>query len=216
MSDELGFQGDPSRERSMLKSLFAPLKARLEKWGCYRPAGAFRWLPVVAIFFAVKALLGRGWLPLGVYDEGVLFTDAYLLKRGLAVYRDFHFCYPPGVLQIVRAVLGLDLPAVWTVRLLAFVLRLATAVASATLVGRCRGRRFCVWTAATVLVMQEGLGLVLFAYPIALFLGLILTLTWPQPGAARYRPVFTGVLLWPDLLFSARRIRLRLQHAGRH
>src|SRR5687768_2379501 len=89
--------------------------------------GSVPWLPLLMVFFAVRVLLARAYLPLGSYDEGLLFTDAYLLRRGAVMYRDFHFCYPPGVVQLVRAVLALHLPAIWTVRLLALLVRLASA-----------------------------------------------------------------------------------------
>jgi hypothetical protein len=109
------------------------------------------WLPVVVIFFALRALLARGFDTLGMYDEGLLFTDAYLLRRGFAMYRDFHFCYPPGVVQVVRAVLGLHLPTIWTVRLLTLLVRVASAAAAGYLVGRHQNGRFCVWTCALCL-----------------------------------------------------------------
>lgn len=156
--------------------------------------GPLQWLPLLAIFFALRAYLAHGYDGLGFFDEGLLFTGAFLMRQGYTVYTDFHFCYPPGILQIVRAVMALDLPAIWTVRLLGLVVHVGSAVATGALVGRARGKRFCPWACATVMVLQEPLGLVLYAYPVALMIGLLAILLWPKPGAPRWRGIVCGIL----------------------
>jgi len=161
----------------------------------FRKLRPFAWLPLIVIFFGLRALGAYASTPLGPYDEGLLFTDAFLLRRGFAMYRDFHFCYPPGVVQIVRAVIALHLPAIWTVRVLTLLVRIASAVLAGRLVGRSQGHRFCPWTCAAVLVLQSGLGLVLFAYPVAILLGLALIATLPHPGSPRWRYFVSGILL---------------------
>lgn len=167
-------------------------KRLLDGW---RELGSLAWFPLLASFLALRALLARGSFELGYYDEGLLFTGAQLLRQGFTVYTDFHFCYPPGILQIVRAVMALDLPPIWTVRLLALVVRIGSAVAVGFLVGRSRNKRFCLWASAIVLILQERLGLVLFAYPLALLLALLAILLWPTPSAPRWRGIVCGLLL---------------------
>jgi hypothetical protein len=159
----------------------------------WRGVDSLSLLPLLVSFFALRAVLARGGIPLGFFDEALLFTDAYLMKKGFVVYRDFHFCYPPGILYIVRAVMALHLPPIWTVRLLAFVVRLATGVAAGYLVGRAQGSRFCPWACAAVLAMQELLGLTLYAYPVALLLGMLVILHWPSAGAPRWHAIAAGV-----------------------
>ncbi|MET0413736.1 MAG: hypothetical protein ABW217_20675 [Polyangiaceae bacterium] len=165
-------------------------KRLLDGW---RQRGPLAWLPLLASFFALRALLARAGAELGFYDEGLLFTGAQLLRQGFTVYTDFHFCYPPGILQIVRAVMALDLPPIWTVRLLAVVVRIGSAVAVGYLVGRSQDKRFCLWAFAIVLILQERLHVVLYAYPIALMLALLAILLWPMPGAPRWRGIVCGI-----------------------
>src|SRR5258708_5968426 len=165
MSDQTGIA--PLRERY---ARLAPLSDRarvhmLELAGFLRTLGPLPWLPMLALFFGVRALLALGKGELGYFDEGVLFTDAFLLRSGYVLYRDFHFCYPPGVVQIVRAVMALDLPTIWTVRLISLGVRIGSGVLAGVLVGRAHRSRFCIWTCAAVVGLQERLALLLFAYP---------------------------------------------------
>jgi hypothetical protein len=107
---------------------------------------ATTWLPIVAAFFALRALLGHWGLPVGKYDEALLFTDAYLLSRGETIYRDFYVNYPPGIMQLVRAVMALPIPTVWSCRLL------ATAAESAPGPSPRRSccKRGCTWSCSRI------------------------------------------------------------------
>jgi hypothetical protein len=154
------------------------------------------WIALIAALFAVRALIAHGGEPLGAYDEGLLFTDAFLMSNDRAIYRDFYVNYPPGILQIVRGVMALHLPAIWTTRLLALGVRVATAVAAGRLVRKARGEAgVCAYSAAAILVLQEGIDLRLYAYPLAVLMATIALLSWPAAHARRYRPVAAGALL---------------------
>lgn len=155
----------------------------------------YPWFALLIGWFALRALLRHAADPLGAYDEGLLLSDAYLMNQGRVIYRDFYANYPPGVFQIIRAVLALGLPGIWTVRLLGLLVRIATALCAARLAHHAAGRRgFCAWTASAVLVLQSDLGLVFFAYPLALLCGMAAVLVWPVAGE-RWRSIASGLLL---------------------
>jgi hypothetical protein len=141
------------------------------------------WLPLLVGCFALRVLIPHASVPLGAYDEGLVLSNAFLMNHGRIIYRDFYSNYPPGVFQIIRAVLALDLPAIWTARLFAFAVRLATAICAARLARKAAGLPgFCAWTGSTVLVLQAGLGLTFLAYPLALLCGQAALLVWPSPS----------------------------------
>jgi hypothetical protein len=143
----------------------------------------------------MRALLAQGFDPLGVFDEGLLFTNAQMMNDGRVPYRDFYSIYPPGIFQIVRGAMALSGSPIWTVRCLTFLVRVASAVLAARLVGRARGETFCVATAAAVLLLQVNLGLTAYAYTFAVLLCLAITATWPAPDAPTWRRVCSGALL---------------------
>lgn len=154
------------------------------------------WFPLVAAFFALRAQIDHWRDALGRYDEGLLFTDAYLMSIGRVIYRDFYINYPPGVLQVIRGIMAVNAPVIWSARLLMLCILIAGAIAAGIVVNRVRQRPgVCAWTAATVMVLQEKLGLTLLAYPIAVFLALVTALSWPAPGAPRVRRIASGALL---------------------
>jgi hypothetical protein len=154
------------------------------------------WIAVLVSVFAVRALISRLGDRLGVYDEGLLFTDAYLLQRGQALYRDFYANYPPGVFQIVRAILGLGLPAIWTTRILSFAVRVSSAICAGRLARKALDQPGCCWwTTASVLALQEGLGLTLYAYPIAVLCALGVILLWSSSDSTSRRAAMSPVLL---------------------
>jgi hypothetical protein len=132
---------------------------------------------------------------MGRYDEGLLFTDAYLLSRGETIYRDFYVNYPPGIMQLIRAVIALPVPTIWSCRLLGFLIRLASGIAAGWFAGLARKRGICLYTVAATLVMQEGLHLVLFAYPVAVLLALCTVISWPRGRAPRWRRFMSGALM---------------------
>lgn len=166
---------------------------RLRAWVRY--ALRSPWWALLVAWFALRALLRYAPVPLGVYDEGLLLTDAFLMNQGRAIYRDFYANYPPGVFQVIRAVLALGLPGIWTTRLLGLLVRFATALCAARLARKAAGRRgLCAFTGSAILVLQEGLGLVFYAYALALLCGMVAALVWPVAGE-RWRSIAAGISL---------------------
>jgi hypothetical protein len=159
---------------------------------CLRP---LELLLLFCSFLAVRALLHQGLEPLGVYDEGLLFTNAQMMMDGHVPYRDFYSNYPPGIFQVVRFVMTLSSAPVWTMRLLALGVRLASAFGAAWLVGRVRRGPPCLATATVVLVLQSRLGLVPYGYTFAVLLLLTTIATWPPPSAPRWQRVASGILV---------------------
>lgn len=158
-------------------------------------SGPSKLVLLVCAFFAVRALLLHGLTPLGAYDEGLLFTDAFLMDHGRAIYRDFYVNYPPGILQIVRALHLLGLPAIWGARMLAMLVRLAGALLTGWLAGRAQ-RRPMNWSAAViVLVLQAQIGVALYAYSVAVTLVLSGIASWSRTSASRMHRIAGGVLL---------------------
>jgi hypothetical protein len=144
---------------------------------------------------ALRALLVYGIEPLGIYDEGLLFTDAQMMADGRVPYRDFYANYPPGIFQIIRAVLALSDAPIWTARLLSLGVRIGTALGVAWLVGRARGPGLCLATAASVLILQAALGLAPSAYTFAVLLCLIAIVSWPNASSSPGRTLGCGGLL---------------------
>lgn len=153
-------------------------------------------IPMAAAALAILALLGRFFDPLGGFDESLLLTNAFLLKRGAVVYRDFYTNYPPGILYLTRILSETLGSPIWSIRVGGLCVRLATAAVAGLLVRRIHGRPgVCLWTLAAVLLVQVSLGLLLFAYPVALLIGLVAALSWPKTGAHPARYVLAGSLL---------------------
>jgi hypothetical protein len=152
-------------------------------------------LLAVCALFALRALLLRGLEPLGIYDEGLLFTNAQMMNDGRVPYRDFYTNYPPGIFQLVRGVMLLGLPPIWGVRLLALLVRVVSALGAGWLAGRARGGRFCGATACAVLVLQSTLRLVSYAYTCAVVLAMVIIASWPAPGAKRSSRLLCGAII---------------------
>src|SRR5262249_15385638 len=152
-----------------------------------RPAALVWWL---LLWFALRAIVSRGLRPLDVYDESLLYTDAFLMNQGEVPYRDFYANYPPGVFQVVRLIMGLGLPVIWSPRLLALGVRIASALLAARLAGL-RGAYLCMGTLIGCLMFQQKLGLTLFAYTMAVLIALVLLTFWPEPEASPRRFVLS-------------------------
>jgi hypothetical protein len=157
--------------------------------------GAWWCVFAACLVYAVRAALFRASAPLGFYDEGLLFTDAFLMNQGQAIYRDFYANYPPGIFQVIRLVMALGLPPIWTERVLAVSVDVACAVGAGLVAGRLRGERFCLAAASVLLLLRASLGLTLNAYRVAVLLALVTMALWPEETSGRGRRIACGVSL---------------------
>jgi len=122
---------------------------------------------LVAAGFWVLVRTYLRW-PLRGFDEGVLLTDAMLLLRGKALYRDFYSNYPPGIFWTIAGLwklFGVD-PLV--LRFLGLGLHAGLSLVAGRLAGRAGGRRFSWLAAGLVVAWTGGLGSVPFAWLAAL------------------------------------------------
>jgi hypothetical protein len=145
-------------------------------------------------FVAIRALLSHGLEPLGAFDEGLLFANAQLMQDGRVPYRDFYTNYPPGIFQLVRAVLAWSNSPIWTMRWATFAAHLATAWCVGLLAGRSRARNWSLAASLCVLVLQADIGLVAYAYTYAVLLVLVIVLLWPATGCQTVRTVVCALL----------------------
>lgn len=150
---------------------------------------------LVAAGFWVLARTYLRW-PLRGFDEGVLLTDAMLLLRGKALYRDFYSNYPPGIFWTIAGLwklFGVD-PLV--LRFLGLGLHAGLSLVAGRVAGRAGGRRFS-WLAAGLVVAWTGLlGSVPFAWLAALLAALVFVERLGAAGTAeRGRWISAGLAL---------------------
>lgn len=170
--------------------------ARLSWRGLTRRAAAVPVIPLVVGWYALRVMLADAAAPLGKYDEGLLFTNAYLMNEGFAPYRDFYSNYAPGVFQPIRVLLALGLPAIWSSRVMAWLVRLATGLCVARLARRAAGRSgLCLGSGAAVCALQATMGLTFGAYPLGVLCVLLVALAWPAEPQQRLRRTVALVLL---------------------
>ena len=154
-------------------------------------------LPVFALVLAmlgIQATVASAPDMLGEYDEGLLVTDAFSIARGLVPHRDFYCNYPPGTTLLVWA--GGLLSGghtIYTMRMLALVIRIGGAALAAIAVGRVTRGRARVATFAAILLLQCCLELVLFAYSTAMTMALAGLVALPTDPSRRGRFVASGV-----------------------
>lgn len=193
-----GPNGPLTYVRSFLDAVFAallPWSQRYDRWLRRSPRVVSASLALVAAFFALRAMLAHGLEHLGVYDEALLFTDAFLMDRGRVIYRDFYINYPPGILQIVRAITALGLPPIWSERFLTVLVRVASALVAGRLAVRGEPRRICLATFALVLVLQSGLTLALYAYVVAVLWILLGIVWWSRSDGSLRHALLSGAWL---------------------
>lgn len=157
---------------------------------------AFTWVALSCIVLAVRSLFASATMPLGAYDEALLFLNPQMMDDGRVIYRDFYSNYPPGIFQLVRALSALGLPTIWTMRLLTLLVHVASgllagrlvAVACAADTKRRSGLGAICWpAAAAILVLQTALSCIAFAYVYAVLLLQIILILWPHPGTKPHR-----------------------------
>ena len=133
--------------------------------------------PRLALDLAGAALLAAGFFalvraaldwPLRGFDEGVLLTDAMLLLRGKALYRDFYSNYPPGIFWTIAGLWKLFGPDPVVLRWLGIAMHAGLSLFAGRVAGRAAGRRFSSLAAGLVVAWTAGLGGVPFAWLAAL------------------------------------------------
>jgi len=124
------------------------------------------------------------------YDEGLLLTGAQLVSRGAIPYRDFYSNYPPGIFVLIAGLWELTGPKAIVLRYLGWAIHILLAALAGRLAGRLSGRPFVPLAAALVLSQTVVLGLVPYAYLVALTLALIFAELWiravVRPTPARF------------------------------
>jgi hypothetical protein len=159
-------------------------------------------LGLVASWQAIAATLAGFHARIGAYDEGVLLTNANELLWGKLPYRDFYSNYPPGIFVLLAAAFKLCGPSVAVERVLGFVLHLAVALGAGRAAGRLVGERFSWMVAGLCLLWLFPVGVVAYAWLMALSLALLACELWAR-AQARGRPAgyflagaALGVLSW--------------------
>lgn len=109
-------------------------------------------IAVVALWHTIVDL----WVPIKHYDEGILLTDAHLILRGQAPYRDLYSNYPPGIFLLIAGLWRIFGVSIMVYRYLGLALHLLIAALAGRLAARISGRRF-VWlaTALTLTWLEE-------------------------------------------------------------
>ncbi|MCY2959940.1 MAG: hypothetical protein NTY35_07215 [Planctomycetota bacterium] len=135
--------------------------------------------------------------PIGVYDEGLLLTNSWLVAEGGMPHRDFYTNYPPGIYLAIAGIWKVFGVSVHSVRLLGLALHALLAILAGKLGGRMLGRGFSWSTASIVLVWGAGLGLTPRAWLAAMVAGLLFAwLMWKaidEPRPVRF--VLAGLAL---------------------
>jgi 4-amino-4-deoxy-L-arabinose transferase-like glycosyltransferase len=159
---------------------------------------------VVLLIFAAYVTAAHIWDTINFYDEGLLLTGARLVSRGAVPYRDFYSNYPPGIFVLIATLWELTGVKAIVLRYLALVVHFALAALAGRLAGRVSGRRFVPLASALVLSHTLVLGLVPYAYLIAVTLVLGFVELWlcalARPSKVRF--ALAGFLL--GLVFAFR------------
>jgi hypothetical protein len=111
---------------------------------------AAKLIGVACIVVGVLAMARHVIAPIGMYDEGILLTDADLVLRGAFPYRDFYTNYPPAVFWLVALVWKLGGVSVLSERMVGAALHAFTAVLAGRIGGLLAGRRFSLFTCGVV------------------------------------------------------------------
>lgn len=130
--------------------------------------------PLGAVLFIVA--LASTWRAIhdgiGIYDEGILLTDAYLLMMGKVPYRDFYANYPPGSFGLLAFLFGVFGKSVFVERALGLVVHALMALGAGRLVGRIRGGMFSFACAGIVATWLAWLALAPYAWLMAMTVAL--------------------------------------------
>jgi hypothetical protein len=121
---------------------------------------------------AMLATVAHLWDPIGIYDEGVLLTDAQLMLRGAVPFRDFYTNYPPGIFLLIVALFKLFGMHAVLLRFVGMVIHVLIAALVGRLAGRLAERPFLPLPAGIALAYLLTLNLVPYAYLVSVCLAL--------------------------------------------
>ncbi len=134
-----------------------PLQIPLDVAGLY--------LTVIGLYTTIQAF----WLPICIYDEGILLSHTNALVHGSVPYRDFYTQYPPGIYLTIAALWKLFGVSIASERILGIVFRLGTAILAGRLAVRAAGRGFLWLPVGVTLVWLSTIGVYALAWFGALF-----------------------------------------------
>lgn len=100
----------------------------------------------------------------GMYDEGILLSNAHFTLRGLAAYRDFYTNDPPGMFWLIAATWKIFGVSAWSYRMVAVGIHLVLALIAGRLGGRIVGHRFSCLAMGLVSVWTVPLGVSPYAW----------------------------------------------------
>jgi hypothetical protein len=109
--------------------------------------------------------------PIAPYDEGLLLTNARLIQRGFAPYRDFYTQYPPGMYLLIAGRLTGVSPL--AVRLSSSAIHLVVALLAGCLVGRAIRRPVSWLTAGLTLCWLTPLDPIAYSWMAAIAAALL-------------------------------------------
>ncbi|HSP81512.1 MAG TPA: hypothetical protein VLQ93_23540, partial [Myxococcaceae bacterium] len=146
---------------------------------------------------SLRALWVRLREPIGIYDEGILLTNAEMVLAGKVAYRDFYTNYPPGTFLLLGGLFKLFGPSILVERWVGLVGRVACGLLAGVLAGRLSGSRFSAVTAGLVTLWLSTIGAMAFAYVLALPVALlaVLLLLRAREEGGRGAHVVAGVVL---------------------
>jgi hypothetical protein len=157
-------------------------------------------LGLLLIALAIWKRLRFLGMPIGSFDEGVFLTNADLLLRGQAPFRDYYSIYPPGIYLLLAGLWRLFGVSVLTERLLAILLALGIAGMIGRHAGKLVGRSFSWLASGLGAYWLIPLGDVAYAWLAALFLILLAT-DLAAASTTMRRQASAGVLLGVAAIF---------------
>ena len=159
-------------------------------------------LGVCVMVRSLVAVYGGMYAPIGIYDEGILLTNAHLMMAGQLPYRDFYTNYPPGTFWLLSWLFGVLGPSVMIERWFGLFVHAALALASGRLAGRLNGLVFSGVAAGLVSLWLVVIGIVPFTWLVGLTASLWFvnsaarSLEQPRPGRWATTGAVFGAISW--------------------
>jgi hypothetical protein len=146
---------------------------------------------------ALRSLWVKLREPIGIYDEGILLTDAEMVLAGKVAYRDFYTNYPPGVFLMLAGLFKLFGSSILVERGAGLLGRVACGVLAGAVAGRLSGARFSAVAAGLVTLWLATIGTMAFAYVLAVpvALGAVLLFLRAREQGSRGAYVWAGLVL---------------------
>ncbi len=142
-------------------------------WADRAKWGLFEGLGLGLLLFALRATWALWTEQPGMYDEGILLTNAHLLLAGKVPYRDFYSNYPPGVFLVLAGLFKVFGASIAVERAFGLATHVALALFSGRLAGRLLGTPFSFVAAGLVATWLAWLGMTAFAWLVALAAALL-------------------------------------------